>query len=382
MTARPSAGGAPAGDVAAALDRLADMPYDRAWSMPSAFYTDPAILALERERIFRREWICIGRREEIAVPGDHLAVEIGGEPVVVLQDLEGRIRAFSNVCRHRGALLVRGKGNGRRLACPYHAWSYDLDGRLAAAPRLPARPDFDPAGCRLPEFAAAEWLGFLFVCLDPEPPPLAPRLAGLEANVRSYHLEQAQLRYAAEEVWETNWKCFLENYMEGYHLSPLHRDSLHKVNPTRLCRHFPPGEAYLGYRAGFSPELPRTQKGHPDLTDEEAGNCVMFAVPPGFAVGCAADYSSYICLQPEAVDRVRVKMGLIFFGPDWPDDTVSWAVELFRQTMAEDKAVLLDMTRGLRSRHHQAGPLAPADFEGTILDLYRFMARRLGPLPG
>jgi phenylpropionate dioxygenase-like ring-hydroxylating dioxygenase large terminal subunit len=369
-------------ELGAALARVADLPYDRAWSMPSGFYTDPAVLALERERIFRREWICIGRREEIAAPGDRLAVEIGGEPVVVLQDLEGRIRAFSNVCRHRGTLLVRGKGSGKRLVCPYHAWSYDLDGRLAAAPRLPARPDFDPALCRLPELAVAEWLGFVFVCLAAEPPPLAARLAGLEAMVRPYHLEQARLRYAAEEVWETNWKCVLENYMEGYHLSPLHRDTLHKVNPTRLCRHFPPGEAYFGYRAGFAPELPRTQKGHPDLSDEQAGDCVMFAVPPGFAVGCAADYSSYLCLQPEAPDRVRVRMGLIFFGDDWPEATISWAVELFRQTMAEDKAVLLAMTKGLQARHHQAGPLAPADYEGTILDLYRYMARRLAPLPG
>jgi phenylpropionate dioxygenase-like ring-hydroxylating dioxygenase large terminal subunit len=339
------------------------------------------VLALERERLFRREWLCAGRREEVAAPGDYLAVELCEEPIVLAHGEDGRIRAFSNVCRHRGALVARGKGNAKRLTCPYHAWSYDLAGRLAAAPRLPDRPDFDPAACRLPELAATEWQGFLFVCLEGEPPPLAPRLAALEATIRPYHLEQARLGYLAEEVWATNWKCFLENYMEGYHLSPLHRDSLHKVNPTRLCRHLPPSETHFAYRAGFNPDLPRVTKGHPDLTDEEAGSCVMFAVPPGFAVGCAADYSSFICLQPEAVDRVRVKMGLILFGPDWPEDAVARAVELFQQTMAEDKAVLLDLARGLRSRHHRPGPLAPADFEGPILDFYRYMASRLGAGP-
>jgi len=369
-------------DLAAALGRTADVSYDRAWSMPKAFYTDPEILALERERVFLADWICVGRREEVASPGDYMAVELCGEPIVVAHGPDGSIRAFSNVCRHRGTLVARGKGNARRLVCPYHSWSYDLAGQLVAAPRLPARPDFDPASCRLPALAAAEWQGFVFVCLADDPPPLAPRLAALEAMIRPYHLEQARLRYLADEVWETNWKCVLENYMEGYHLSPLHRDSLHKVNPTRLCRHFPPGEAYFGYIAGFDPSLPRSQKGHPDLSDEEAGSCVMFAVPPGFAVGCAGDYSSFICLQPESVDRVRVKMGLIFFGPDWPEDSVRWAVELFRKTMAEDKSVLLALARGLKSRYHQAGPLAPADFEGPIWDFYRYMGRHLGPALG
>jgi hypothetical protein len=165
--------------------------------------------------------------------------------------------------------------------------------------------------------------------------------------------------------------------MEGYHLTPLHPETLHPVNPTRLCRHFPPGDAYFGYNAGFSPTLPRSQKGHPDLTDAEVDNCVMFAVPPGLVVGCAGDYSSFLCIQPEATDRVRVKMGLILFGADWPQDKVDWAVDLFRRTMAEDKAVLVRLMRGLNSRHHAPGPLAPADLEGPVLDFYNYLRARL-----
>jgi phenylpropionate dioxygenase-like ring-hydroxylating dioxygenase large terminal subunit len=206
---------------------------------------------------------------------------------------------------------------------------------------------------------------------------LASRLAELETLIRPYHLEQMALRYLAEEVWETNWKCLVENFMEGYHLTPLHPETLHPVNPTRLCRHFPPGDAYFGYNAGFSPTLPRSQKGHPELTEAQAGNCVMFAVPPGLVVGCAGDYSSFLCIQPEAADRVRVKMGLIFFGADWPQDKVDWAVDLFQRTMAEDKAVLVQLMRGLNSRHHAAGPLAGADLEGPVLDFYDYLGTRL-----
>jgi len=380
MTAEASRpmGSEASSNLGEALAQAGSLAYDRARSMPAAFYTDPGVLAVEERELFRREWVCIGRREELGQPGDWLALRLGGEPVVVMHGEDGRIRAFSNVCRHRGAVIAEGKGNARHLSCPYHAWTYDLAGRLLGTPGIPKREDFDRANCRLPEFACTDWLGFLFVSLASDPPPLAPHLAALEPRIRNYHLEETTLRYVAEEVWDTNWKCFVENYMEGYHLSPLHRATLHPVNPTRLCRHFAPGEGYFGYDAGFDPSLPRPQKGHPDLSDDEARTCVMFAVPPGLVVGCSSDYSSFVCVQPDGVGRVRAKMGLIFFGADWPQDRVDWAVGLFQETMAEDKAVLRRLAEGLGSAFYQPGPLAPADREGTVRDFYAYLNRRMG----
>jgi phenylpropionate dioxygenase-like ring-hydroxylating dioxygenase large terminal subunit len=366
-------------EIGSALRQTSEQSYDRAWTMPGAFYRSPEFLALECERLFMREWICIGRVEEVERPGDYLAVEILQEPVVVMHGIDGRIRAFSNVCRHRGMTIARNQGNAKGLVCPYHHWSYDSTGRLIGTPRMPAREDFEPGQCRLPQFALEEWQGFLFVCLAPEPAPLRSRLAPLEEMIRPYHLEKTTLRYVAEESWQTNWKNLLENFMEGYHLSALHHETLHNVNPTRLCRHFPPGEAYFGYYAGFTPNLPRSHEVHPDLSEAQRDDCVMFAVPPGFAVGCASDYSSFMCIQPEAIDRVRVKLGLIFFGDDWEHTTVETAVELFQRTMTEDKLVLAGLTRGLRSRYYHRGPLAPAAFEGPIWDFYRYMSRMLAP---
>jgi phenylpropionate dioxygenase-like ring-hydroxylating dioxygenase large terminal subunit len=193
-------------------------------------------------------------------------------------------------------------------------------------------------------------------------------------------MEQMKTRYVVEEVWQTNWKCFIENFMEGYHLSPLHRTTLHPMNPTRLCSHFPAGDSYFGYNAGFSPNLPRSYKGHPDLTDAQATNCVMLAIPPGLVSGCSGDYSSFICIQPEAVDRVRVKMGLLFFGDSWTETDIGQAVDLFHQYMGEDKEVLTAMMRGLNSAHYDHGPLAPEDFEGPVLDFYRYYSRRMAKL--
>ena len=365
-------------ELGKALKESERLDYDQAWTMPKSYYTDPAILDLEREHLFGKEWMCIGRGEELSNPGDYMTFQLCDEPLVAVRGDDKTIRVFSNVCRHRGAILAEGRGNGQRLVCPYHHWSYDLEGKLAGAPRMDVHKSFDKKDCHLPEFAAEEWHGFLFVNLSSNPPPLSPRLAGLEKLIRNYHMEQMKLRYVADEVWHTNWKCLIENFMEGYHLSPLHKTTLHPVNPTKLCTHFDAGEAYFGYNAGYSPDLPRSQKGHPDLTDAEADNCVMFAVPPGLVSGCGGDYSSFICVQPESTDKVRAKMGLIFYGDGWPQSAVDHAVKLFNETMAEDKTVLVDLMRGMGSRHHQQGPLAPADFEGPVLDFYRYFSRRLG----
>ncbi len=364
-------------DLGQALKQSETLGYDQAWTMPKSYYTDPDVLAIERQRLFGNEWICIGRVDEIAKPGDYMTFQLCDEPLIAVRGEDGKIRVLSNVCRHRGALLAEGRGNGHRLVCPYHHWSYDLEGKLAGAPRMDAHKAFDKTACRLPEFAGEEWHGFLFANLSGNPPPLAPRLAGLAQLIRNYHMEEMKLRYVADEIWHTNWKCLIENFMEGYHLSPLHKTTLHPVNPTKLCTHFPAGDAYFGYNAGYSPDLPRSQKGHPDLANAEADNCVMFAIPPGLVSGCGGDYSSFICVQPESTNRVRAKMGLIFYGEGWPQSSVDHAVKLFNDTMAEDKTVLVDLMRGMASKYHARGPLAPADFEGPVLDFYRYYSRRL-----
>lgn len=352
-------------------------PYGTAFAMPGAFYNDPGLLALEVEKLFHQEWVCVGRVEEVEKPGDFFTYRLGKESILVVRGQDGKLRALSNVCRHRGSLIAEGAGNRRLFSCPYHAWTYDGSGQLVGAPEIGQRKDFDKKNCSLPSFALEEWMGFLFVNLADKPKPLAPRLKKLEAMVRPYHLEQQRLRYLVEESWPINWKCFTENFMEGYHLTPLHRETLHPVNPTKLCEHYPAGDAYFGYYAGFSPTLPRSQKGHPDLNDVDVHRCVMLAVPPGMMSGCAGDYSSMICLQPDGPEYVKLKMGLIFFGENWPQATVDWAIDLFQKTMAEDKKVLVNMMDGMKSAHYRPGPLAPQDYEGPVLDLYRYLAKRL-----
>ncbi len=352
--------------------------YEQGFSLPGVFYTDPAWHEVEREELFLQHWFCVGRQEEVGRPGDYFCFDQAGEPILVVHGRDGVIRALSNVCRHRGSTVAEGRGNTKKFMCPYHHWAYDTSGQLLNAPQMAAHEAFEVGQCRLPELKCELWLGFIFVNLNPRAVSIARHLAPLERVIRNYHLEQMTLRYLADEVWEVNWKCLLENFMEGYHLTPLHRETLHKVNPSRLCRHLLPGEWHFGYSVGFTSRLPADRIGHADLSEEEMDTCIMFAIPPGFAVGIGSDYSSFLCLRPLDAGRVEVKLGLIFHGDDWSQQDVDNAIDLFQRTMDEDKQVLLRVQQGLGSRLHAPGPLAARELEGTIWDFYQYLSRSLG----
>lgn len=352
--------------------------YEQGFSLPGAFYTDPDWMQTECDELFLRDWFCVGRVEEVGKAGDFFSFDHVGQPILLVHGRDGVIRALANVCRHRGTVVASGSGNTRKFLCPYHHWAYDTTGQLLNAPHMESHQAFNMKDCRLKELSSETWQGFIFVNLNPRPANLKKELAPLEKIIRNYHLEEMSLRYLADEVWETNWKCLLENFMEGYHLTPLHRDTLHKVNPSRLCSHLKPGKRHFGYSVGFTSRLPADRIGHPDLSEKEMDTCVMFAMPPGLTVGIGSDYSSFLCLRPLTPSRVSVKMGLIFHGDHWSQQEVDNAIELFQHTMDEDKQVLLRVQQGLGSRFHQPGPLASRDLEGTIWDFYQYLAQNLG----
>ena len=359
------------------LAAIKDKGYQQAFALPGDFYTDPQWTEVERKQLFHGKWVCVGRIEEVQNKGDYMAVDLAGEPVVVVHGLDGSIRALSNVCRHRGTVIATGKGNAKSLLCPYHHWAYDTEGKLVNAPMINADRPADLSGCRLPGLGCMLWQGFVFVNIDATARDLITELEPLQQIIGHYHLEQMHLHYLEEVTWHVNWKSLVENFMEGYHLSPLHRSTLHKVNPTSLCQHIEPGKNYFGYKVGFTSRLPEERIGHADLTDQEMDTCVMFAVPPGLTVGIGSDYSSFLCIQPRGPHQVRVKMGLIFHGEHWSDKQVDAAVKLFKDTMDEDKAVLLQVQQGMHSGLYQPGPLAPKDLEGTIWDFHQYLSRTI-----
>ena len=193
-------------------------------TIPFDWYSDPAVLRLERERIFRRTWQYAGRADQVAEPGAFFTCDLGGVPIVVVRDKEGDLRAFLNVCRHRGSLVCEGEGKRETLQCPYHAWTYGLDGSLRAAPRSEREPGFDKTELGLVPASVGSWGPFVFVNPDGEAAPLADTLGELPERVAASGLDLDSLRFLQRSSgeYEANWKVCSENFLECYHCQVAH----------------------------------------------------------------------------------------------------------------------------------------------------------------
>ena len=200
---RPKTDG-PGATALAELRSVVARRFEDAVAMPPSVYTDAGFLELELERILRREWICVGRASAVAQPGDYLTYELAGQPIAVIRGRDGELRAFSNVCLHRMSTLLEGTGNARAIVCPYHAWTYNLDGSLRAAPHMEKTTGFCKAGYRLPAIRCEEWQGWLYVTLNPDAESVATSLEPLGALIGDYGMADYVETFREEHVWDTN----------------------------------------------------------------------------------------------------------------------------------------------------------------------------------
>jgi choline monooxygenase len=359
------------------LAHSAAQPVQQARSMPPATYTSEAFLSLEREAIFRAEWVCLGHAGQIPLPGDYFACELAGEPLLVIRGNEGQVQVLSNVCRHRANLVAQGTGNRQRLVCSYHAWSYDLSGHLLHAPLMQEAAARLATRCDLPVFATELWQDFIFVNLDGQASPLGPRLAPFLPAINNYGILGRHHQFVGHEVWRTNWKCLVENFMEGYHLSAAHAKTLHTITPTALCRKIATPQGMTAYTAGYAPSVPERGPYPEALSAQERRYSVLFSVFPNLLVSVAPNVTLYLLVQPVDADHVAIKWGLTgtIADPQHPD--VIRYRELCEAFNFEDRAQLEGVQQGLKSRHYHGGPLAPSDFEGTVWDFHQYIARRV-----
>ncbi len=196
---------------------------ERAHALEADRYLGEPAYALERRAVFARSWQLVAHRAELAEPGDHVLHDIAGTPVVVLRTLLGELRAFPNVCRHRAGPLVCGGGKGLgNLRCRYHGWLYNQDGQLIAAPDMQGACDFDIRDIRLPRLQVREWQGLVFVAIDATVPAFDAVYAGIAERIAPIDL--AAMRFVGRDAWdvECNWKVYVDNFLEGYHLPLVH----------------------------------------------------------------------------------------------------------------------------------------------------------------
>ncbi len=216
------------------------------WSLEQPFYTDPDFFKLDMELIWYRDWLFVGHDCEVAKPGSFFTVQVGTYPVVVVRDREGRIRAFHNSCRHRGSrVCTASKGTSARLVCPYHQWTYDLDGKLLFARQM--AEDFDPSAHSLKPVACESVAGYIFICLADEPADFQPFRTLMEPYFAPHKLSEAKVAYESTIIEKGNWKLVWENNRECYHCAGNHPE---------LCKTFPEAPSVTGVNGAESdPEM-------------------------------------------------------------------------------------------------------------------------------
>ena len=263
--------------------------------MPAAAYRNAEWLALEKDRIWHGDWVFAATEDMLATPGDKVPVLIGDQPVLLLRDQAGDLAAVSNLCAHRGTLLIDQPTNARRIQCPYHAWTYDDAGRLLGAPFAPPETIDKPAHC-LPMYRVESWHGFVFVSLDPDVEPLAERFAAIAPHVSSRRINEFrhQSQRQTTEVWECNWKVAVQNAMESYHLFKVHPTTLEPVTPTRNA-YYITGSARATATGGAS-------------TNGE--DYLLVSLPPGFVGVFTGGGFLWLDVHPMGARRCAVRQGV------------------------------------------------------------------------
>lgn len=368
-------------DIPSMNDRLrvvAGLPEHDAQCLPGRFYTDPDYFRHEVETFLSREWHCLGRADEIPGPGDYFTGQLFDEPLLVVRGDDGAVRVLSNLCRHRGMPLAEGSGSTRRFVCSYHAWSYGRAGELVNAPRMRDK-GVTRETCSLPSFPCEVWNGFIYANLDPEAHPLAPRLGQLGDLLGHYRTGEMRIVRSFEEEWRTNWKCLVENFMEAYHLSVVHPETLHPYTPTGLSRKSMSDDSFTSYCANYPETAGSRGTGAPGLTEEERRRSTLFCLFPTQIASQAATLLVSFSIQPLAVDRIRVRWTMSTWGDELTQDELEDRIALWHEVNREDREKLERMQRTLASRHAPSGPLAPRDYEGTIWDFYRYLGRQVPP---
>jgi choline monooxygenase len=329
-------------------------PLEKALTIPGPWYTDERIAELERRTVFSRSWQMIGRAEQVANPGQYITAEVAGEPVLVVRGQDNQLRGFFNVCRHHAAaVMTEPCGTAQRLQCPYHGWTYGLDGSLKGVPDFEGVENFDRKQNGLVPLSVGVWEKFIFVHLDPEPMPLPEFLGGMVEQFRLLRLDG--LHYAGRREWiiDCNWKVFVDNYLDGgYHVPYLHK-GLNSIlnyatytitNGERFCLQSSPIDA-----AG----------GEAMTASVRQGQALYYWLYPNFMLNWYEGYLDTNLVLPLGIDKMKVIFEFYFsdVGPEASERNRK-SMDVSERIQDEDHSICVSVQRGLKSRAYGAGRLS------------------------
>ncbi len=385
----------PLTDIHERILATADLPLQEAVTFPPRAYTDPVHYEFEVDRILKREWLSVGHVSQIPKAGDYFNLDLLGEPMVVVRGKDEVVRVLSRVCPHRGMDVNptefggAAKGNARFLLCPYHFWSFDLDGRCKGAPEMQKAAGFNRKDVGLPQFRSEVWNGFIFVTFAGDIPPVHETYEKLSAKLAEYQL--GNLEVVTELEWDCafNWKVIVENFAECYHHLGAHLKTFEPLFPAKTC--WSEGENAM-FTVAHLPLLPRLAEevlqGESDLRTfvdiptVKAENLVQWFVYvgyPTFLLFVAPDRVFWYRVLPDGPQRVKL-LTTIMVHPDakkMPDfeKRLAAEVEMLKTFHMEDMEVCVAVQKGMNSSAYSSGRLS--HLEVPIWHIQRYLGRKI-----
>lgn len=342
-----------------------------AHTMLREYYLSPEIYREEQERLFREKWVCVGRSEQIARPGEYFLAQIAGESLIILRDQAGQPRGFYNVCRHRGTRLCEahtGKFSGS-IQCPYHAWTYSIDGQLIGAPHMSDVQGFDKRAYPLHDVAVHEWEGFLLATLARDPEPFEICFAPVMTRFSRFNIGSLQTARRIEYDVKANWKLLFQNYSECLHCPMIH-PGLTRVTPYLSGENDLVEGPYLGGFMVISQEGgSMTESGNPcgitvgALAGEDLQRAYYYSIMPNLLLSMHPDYVMTHTLWPDGPERTHVVCEWLFHPDNFamdgfnPDDGVKFWDTVNRQ----DWHICEQSHAGISSRAYTPGPYSPRE---------------------
>ena len=358
------------------------LPFGESRLLPREAYTEQAVFDWEQEHFLRRRWVCVGRSEDLPASGDQRAVSVGKDSVLLVRGDDGTLRAFANACRHRGHELLPcdGAAKSRAIVCPYHAWTYALDGKLIAAPNFRDVPSFDASEFPLMGVPAQEWHGYIFLNASGDAGPLEDQLGALDQVVGSYDIASLVTLARHDYVVDSNWKVLSENYNECYHCPTIHPE-LCAVSPPDSGGDYDGAGAWVGgwmelMDGGQTMSLSGVSEGVAiEGLPTELGHTVGYVdVFPNLLISVHPDYVMSHKLTPLSPTATRVECTWAFprSVAERPGFDPSYAVDFWDITNKQDWSACESVQRGLASPTWVPGPIAP--MESTVYRLETLFA--------
>jgi len=347
----------------------------RAWTLPARLYHDPVMLADEKKRIFSKTWQVVGHHDQASKPGDYFTTNLIGEPLLLVRGGDAKLRGFYNVCRHRAGPPAEGCGTRKLFRCGYHGWTYGLDGELINATEIEGVEDFRPKDFALAPVRTEEWFNFVFVNLNADAAPLSESLGELPQQAEKVPFTKMKLFERRTYDMKCNWKTYVDNYLEGYHLPSVHPGLNRELDYNAYVV-----EPYARHVRQFSP-IRGTQSG--DTTPRRYADARenlttdYFWIFPNWMLNCYPDNVSLNIVLPLEPERSLAIFEWYLPEKDLGSDAARKALEFSHEIQLEDEAICEIVQKNLHSRSYRSGRYSVKQEKGV--HAFHEIYRRLMP---